>query len=76
MISTVGSWVLALGLLVTAAYLLYALVRGKPAGSNPWRSRSFEWRTASPPPTHNFEREPSFEVGAYDYTQPLPERES
>jgi cytochrome c oxidase subunit 1 len=75
-ISTVGSWVLALGLLVTAAYLLYALVRGKPAPDNPWGSRSFEWRTTSPPPTHNFARAPSFEVGAYDYTRPLPERES
>jgi cytochrome c oxidase subunit 1 len=75
-ISTVGSWVLASGLLVTAGYLLYALVRGKPAGNNPWGSRCFEWRTSSPPPTHNFAREPAFEVGAYDYTRPLPEEES
>ena len=43
-VSTVGSWVLGGGLLVTAAYLGWALVRGERAGENPWRSRSFEWR--------------------------------
>jgi cytochrome c oxidase subunit 1 len=70
-VSTVGSWVLALGLLITAAYLFFALFRGPAAGANPWASRGFEWRTTSPPPTHNFEREPSFAMDAYDYTQPL-----
>jgi cytochrome c oxidase subunit 1 len=75
-ISTVGSWALAAGLLLTAGYLVDALVRGPVAGNNPWGSRSFEWRTTSPPPTHNFEETPSFEVGPYDYTRPLPEAES
>lgn len=70
-VSTVGSWVLASGLMVTAGYLLYALVRGRPAGDDPWGSRSFEWRTTSPPPSHNFHRTPAFDHGAYDYTRPL-----
>jgi cytochrome c oxidase subunit 1 len=72
-LSTVGSWALATGLLVTAAYLLHAMLRGERAGSNPWGSRSFEWRTPSPPPKHNFASAPSFEIDAYDYTRPLPE---
>lgn len=74
-ISTVGSWVLAAGMLLTASYLLYALVWGPRASANPWGSRSFEWRTASPPPKHNFHRTPRFEIDNYDYTQPLPEEE-
>jgi len=72
-VSTAGSWVLATGMITTACYLAYALVRGRPAGDNPWGSRSFEWRAPSPPPAHNFPESPSFELGAYDYTRPLPE---
>ncbi len=72
-ISTVGSWVLASGLLITLFYLFHALFWGRAAGPNPWGSRSYEWRTPSPPPVHNFDRTPSFKIGAYDYTQPLPE---
>jgi cytochrome c oxidase subunit 1 len=71
-VSTAGSWVLATGLSITAMYLVHALFRGKLAGDNPWGSRCFEWRTTSPPPTHNFHATPAFELGAYDYTQPLP----
>jgi cytochrome c oxidase subunit 1 len=73
-VSTAGSTVLAAGMVVTLAYLLVALFRGRTAihaGANPWSSASFEWRTASPPPTHNFHATPPFERGAYDYTTPL-----
>ncbi|MDB4935544.1 MAG: Cytochrome c oxidase polypeptide [Labilithrix sp.] len=71
-VSTAGSWVLATGLLITAIYLGHALFRGHRAGDNPWGSRSFEWRTTSPPPTHNFHATPPFDIDPYDYTQPLP----
>lgn len=60
-VSTVGSWMLAAGMLLTLGYLLVALVRGKRAGDNPWGSRSFEWRAASPP---------RFDTGAYEYHLP------
>jgi cytochrome c oxidase subunit 1 len=74
-VSTVGSWVLASGMLLTLAYLLHALRWGRPAGANPWGSRSFEWRTSSPPPQHNFRRAPRFELDAYEYSQPLTDEE-
>jgi cytochrome c oxidase subunit 1 len=67
-ISTVGSWILAAGLTITLAYLFYALFWGPPAGDNPWGSRSFEWRTSSPPPTHNFRSAPDLVLDPYDYT--------
>lgn len=70
-VSSAGSWVLGVGLLVVLIYLVWALRRGRPAGPNPWGSRSFEWRTSSPPITHNFERTPRFSPGAYDYHRPL-----
>ncbi|MBV8757668.1 MAG: cbb3-type cytochrome c oxidase subunit I [Deltaproteobacteria bacterium] len=52
-LSTCGAVLLALGMLLTAGYLVVALVRGKRV-DNPWRSASFEWRTSSPPPADNF----------------------
>jgi cytochrome c oxidase subunit 1 len=70
-ISTVGSWVLFLGLLLALVNLLRSLASGERAGPNPWESRSFEWRTESPPPEHNFRGTPDFEVGAYDYHVPF-----
>ncbi len=66
-ISTVGSWALAVGLLVTLLYLLVALFKGDRAGRNPWQSECYEWRTPSPPPPHNFVTLPNFAHGPYDY---------
>jgi cytochrome c oxidase subunit 1 len=68
-ISTVGSWILASGLLATLAYLSASLFGGRVAGPNPWRSMSYEWRTESPPPTHNFDGTPAFVDGPYDYAR-------
>jgi cytochrome c oxidase subunit 1 len=53
-ISTLGSWVLAAGLLLALSGLVYGWLCGPPA-DNPWDSRGFEWAAPSPPPTHNFE---------------------
>lgn len=72
-VATVGSWVLAAGMMLTASYLAYALVAGPRASANPWHSRSFEWCTPSPPPTTNFVRSPDFTIDPYDYTTPLPD---
>lgn len=72
-ISTVGSWALLLGMSTTLGYLIWALRRGKPAGDNPWYSASYEWYTPSPPPKHNWLRNPSFERGPYDYSHSAPD---
>jgi len=64
-LSTSGACLLALGMFTVAAYLLYAIVRG-PHVDNPWRSASFEWRSASPPPSENFVDVPVLK-DAYDY---------
>jgi cytochrome c oxidase subunit 1 len=71
--STLGSWALAVGLTLPLVYLGHALFRGGRAGDNPWASRSFEWRTPSPPPEHNFTAPPEFAVDAYDYSTPISE---
>jgi cytochrome c oxidase subunit 1 len=72
-ISTVGSWVLAAGLFLTAAYLLASFRQPKGMPANPWGGRTLEWETTSPPTAHNFEGQPVLQHGPYDYRpEPAP----
>jgi cytochrome c oxidase subunit 1 len=67
-LSTGGAYLLAGALLIALGNLLVALKKGRPAGGNPWHSRSFEWLTTSPPPKHNFVVSPTLAHSPYDYT--------
>jgi cytochrome c oxidase subunit 1 len=69
-ISTVGAWILGAAMLMTLGYLVVGLFSGERAGANPWDSRSYEWYARSPPPKHNFAREPVFVLDPYDYSVP------
>jgi cytochrome c oxidase subunit 1 len=71
--STVGSWILAAGLFLTAYTLLEALWKGKKAPRNPWNASAYEWMTDSPPPLANFHTPPVFTRGPYDYHLATPE---
>lgn len=67
-ISTYGSWVLAIGLII----IIVNLVRGRKgpkASTNPWGSVTLDWtHTQSPPTLFNFEKTPEVVRGPYDYT--------
>jgi cytochrome c oxidase subunit 1 len=66
-ISTIGSYIMAVGFLMTAAYLIQSLISGEKAPANPWGGRSLEWQCASPPPHDNFKEQPR--VGdCYDFS--------
>ncbi len=58
LISTVGAFILAVGVLVFFTNLVLSLRSGVPAGPDPWDGQTLEWATPSPPPEHNFERIP------------------
>jgi cytochrome c oxidase subunit 1 len=66
-VSTVGSWILATGILLMLSNLLRSLKHGEKAGDNPWGGTTLEWKTSSPPPTENFEKIPEVTTGPYDY---------
>ena len=74
-VSTVGSWLISLGVMTAAATLLHGALRGRRAGDDPWGSLSFEWRTSSPPPRDNFTTPLVPVPGPYDYhlRTPTPE---
>src|SRR5512137_985465 len=57
-LSSAGAAILAIGYAMPTFYLVYSLVKGKPAPANPWNAKGLEWETTSPPPTHNFETTP------------------
>ncbi len=65
--STVGSWVLILGLAVIIINVILSVRRGKKTTSNPWHAATLEWTVASPPPTHQFPEPPVITHGPYDY---------
>jgi len=66
-VSTCGAAILGIGYLLPLIYLTWAFFRGQPAGDNPWRATGLEWKTASPPPEHNFDTEPVVTEAAYAY---------
>jgi cytochrome c oxidase subunit 1 len=57
-ISTIGAYVMAIGLFGIAGNLLHGMLRGKKAPANPWGSNTLEWHAPSPPPHDNFPVEP------------------
>ncbi|MFN2490189.1 MAG: cytochrome c oxidase subunit I [Actinomycetota bacterium] len=59
LLSTIGAFVLGLGVLVTVVNFLRSLRRGEPAGDDPWRGETLEWATTSPPPHYNFTTVPT-----------------
>src|SRR5690606_35090236 len=67
-LATGGASILGFGFLIILIYLVHALKGGKPSGPNPWGSRGYEWKTATPPPPHNFLETPTFPHPPHDYT--------
>jgi len=66
-LSTMGSSVLGVGMMIPVAYLLWSLKYGKVAGPNPFGAVGLEWIIPSPPTTHNFEEIPVVTWEAYEY---------
>ncbi len=66
-LSSLGSYLMAIGFFLIAGYLIRSLIKGPKAPANPWGSNSLEWHTTSPPPWYNFKETP--EAGdPYDYS--------
>ena len=55
LISTIGSFILAIGILITVLNVVKSVKGGVIAGPDPWRGNTLEWFTTSPPPVNNFD---------------------
>jgi cytochrome c oxidase subunit 1 len=66
-LSTVGSWIIATGILLMIWNLWRSARHGEPAGDNPWGGTTLEWQTTSPPPTLNFHGPVTVTKDPYDH---------
>jgi cytochrome c oxidase subunit I len=57
-VSTAGSLILGLGVLVTVYNAVRSLEHGRRVGPDPWKANTLEWFVPSPPPAHNFDAVP------------------
>src|SRR5436190_14401299 len=49
LVSTIGSFILGVGVLITVVNVLISLRNGRRAGNDPWRGSTLEWFVSPPP---------------------------
>jgi heme/copper-type cytochrome/quinol oxidase subunit 3 len=87
LISTIGAYILGIGVLLFVLNIYTSLRNGRPANDNPWGAGSLEWATTSPPPAYNFAMLPVVEsrypvwdtpdnVNSYVFEESLERRET
>ena len=67
---SLGGFSLGASFLVFLYNILKSWIRGPVAEADPWRARTLEWQTSSPPPVENFTEAPRVVSGPYDYGSP------
>jgi cytochrome c oxidase subunit 1 len=58
LLSSIGSGIMALGLVLFVVNVVRTTRTGARAGNDPWLADTLEWYTTSPPPEDNFDRIP------------------
>ena len=58
MISSIGAFTMAVGMLVFVVNVDQDVADGPRAGNDPWLADTLEWYATSPPPPWNFDRDP------------------
>ena len=59
MVASIGSFVLAFGILLFLINIYYTWRKGPVSPLDPWDARSLEWMTTNPPKEHNFDAIPT-----------------
>jgi cytochrome c oxidase subunit I len=55
LISTIGAFILGIGVVITCVNVIVSIKKGKRAGNDPWQGNTLEWFTTSPPAPNNFD---------------------
>ena len=72
-LSTAGASVLAVGYLMPMFTSSGRCATEQWRRPHPWGASGLEWKTASPPPLHNFDEMPMVTQEAYDYSSVIGE---
>ena len=67
--STIGAYILGIGLALILFNWLHSLAKGRKAPGNPWGGNSLEWHSPSPPPHENFLSQPHGSSDPYDFSR-------
>jgi cytochrome c oxidase subunit 1 len=67
LLSSIGAFVLAIGLVLMIYNFFRAAKNGAQAPQNPWKGRTLEWQIPSPPPLENFEKIPVITEAPYEF---------
>ncbi|MBI4329205.1 MAG: cbb3-type cytochrome c oxidase subunit I, partial [Chloroflexi bacterium] len=70
LVISIFAFLLAASFLVLVYNMVVSWARGPVAAPNPWRARTLEWQTTSPPPVENFPAPPRVVGHPYDYGVP------
>ena len=77
LVATVGSYIIALSILVFIFNFFRTMRQPRTAPNNPWNAPTLEWATSSPPPEHDFDvvptvhsRDPLWHEGGIDMPEP------
>ncbi|MCP3899773.1 MAG: cytochrome c oxidase subunit I [Desulfobacteraceae bacterium] len=68
-----GALFLIFGIFLMVLNLLLSFKNERNAPSNPWGGTTLEWSTPSPPPVHNFIKEPEILDYPYDFSKIIKE---
>ena len=69
-ISSIGAFILIIGLIGMISNLIYHRRRGAIAPANPWHGVTLEWQIPSPPPHENFDEVPVITREPYIFDHP------
>ncbi|MCP4673583.1 MAG: cytochrome c oxidase subunit I [Desulfobacula sp.] len=68
-----GAFFMIIGIFLMVINLLLSFKNRRNAPSNPWGGTTLEWTTFSPPPLHNFVKEPEVLDYPYDFSKIIEE---
>jgi cytochrome c oxidase subunit I len=69
-LSTIGSWILAIGLAIIIGNLIRAGRKGERVTGNVWGAITLDWlKTTTPPSVENFDVIPEVKYGPYEYSK-------
>jgi cytochrome c oxidase subunit 1 len=70
-ISTIGAYIIMIGMLILFGAIVTSWRHGEPSGPNPWHANSLEWLVPTPVPLENFDVMPVVTEDPYHFDKEI-----